>query len=191
MHGILEKLLNVSQRLHFHNSKIMLQKGILVSSVKAWPMGWKHYPMILSHPSKNTLVATSSGRKQSGRKLKVIARVALVNNQSMTINTVVKASRLPKKDVVEVGESIARLFEQELKEKYKISVVRKLHLKKYSELSSLSEKEKKKLKLDKIINPDKYKSKSPTVRSPGSKGCGNGRYNPSAETQARRQVRKS
>lgn len=60
---------------------------------------------------------------------------------------------------------------------------------------SLLETKKRKIKeLDKIIHPEKYRGKSPSVRRIGSgeggDGKGSGRYTPGASTQMRRQVKR-
>jgi hypothetical protein len=57
--------------------------------------------------------------------------------------------------------------------------------------SELAENAKRKQQraMDRILHPEKYRSKSPTVRTVGS-NSGTGRYSPSAAAQSRRQVKK-
>jgi hypothetical protein len=87
---------------------------------------------------------------------------------------------------------LQEFFQVRFKEQVEIAISRTLMQKDYNKSKEKEEKRKKKDKLDRIINPDKYKSRSPTVRIEGSgkKGGGSGRYTPSAATQARRVVKR-
>ena len=87
---------------------------------------------------------------------------------------------------------LQEFFQVRFKEQVEIAISRTLMQKEYNKSKEKEEKRKKKDKLDRIINPDKYKSRSPTVRIEGSgkKGGGSGRYTPSAATQARRVVKR-
>ena len=68
-----------------------------------------------------------------------------------------------------------------------LATVRREQANELKKLSSVAMKGKKLQDLDKILHPDKYKSSSPTVRR---EWTGNGRFNPSSATQARRVVKR-
>jgi len=192
IHSILHKLLEISRDNKDKKVRVSLTKGLVISSIAYWPFGWRHFPMMFSKPIGNTIIASTVGLDPK-EMLKIVSKVYINKEKQLIVKTVVKSKGVSKKDAKLIGESVSQLITQLLSQQYEMALSRDTLLKEYSSLSSLHQESKKKLKLDKIINPDKYKSKSPTVRRPGSSGSGNGngRYTPSAATQARRQVRRS
>lgn len=77
-----------------------------------------------------------------------------------------------------------------LRQDLSVLKARRKQLESYDVELKIADKKKRDKRLDRILNPEKYRGTSPTVRRPGS-GQGTGRYTPSAATQARRQVRRS
>jgi len=80
-------------------------------------------------------------------------------------------------------------FQLRFHEQVDIAISRTKMQMNYNKDKETEEKRKRKDRLDRLINPDKYKSKSSTVRRV-REGPGTGRYTPSAATQARRVVKR-
>jgi hypothetical protein len=185
------KLLGVSRSYQDKRLRIILKHGFALVSVAVWPLGWKHYPMILTRTSDSTLVASTYGKSHLPQSKFTIDISKDDPNNDIVVSTNVQYSRMKLVDVKLIGETLADLLTKELNDQLIIIAGRSHQLKQYNRLSSENEEQKKQLKLDKIINPEKYRSHSPTVRKPGSSGCGSGRFTPSAATKARREVRRS
>jgi hypothetical protein len=93
-----------------------------------------------------------------------------------------------------ITKILEEFFQLRFSEQVDIAISRTKMQMNYNRDKKTDEQRKKRDRLDRLINPDKYKSKSSTVRrvreGPGGGGGGSGRYTPSAATQARRVVKR-
>lgn len=88
-----------------------------------------------------------------------------------------------------------QLVVTQLQREVDLVAVRSQQQTEFREKAALETRKRKMKELDKVIHPEKYRNKSPSVRRTGSSGAGGsagggGRYTPSADTQARRQVKR-
>lgn len=221
---ILDKFILGTDVLNEKYRKYLLSNDNLVLSLKSSPFGWKNYgfKIIINNNLKNkknkkntknssssidgknilsqidflsVYPITKSGDAIGNKRIRIQYSIEIVENDLVLI------SRYASKGISEnqvnlIKTSIDHYIKLQLRKLIELAMVRKKQIISYQINSIKQTKEKKKYELDRIMNPEKYKSRSPTVRRVGSSTTSNSNnksgksgYQPSAATQARRQVK--
>lgn len=111
--------------------------------------------------------------------------------KKLDIQVASTSSGLTKSQVKQVVNCLSDILESKLETEIDIAFARIKYMKYNTHLNKQATKLKKLKNVDKILNPDKYKSHSPNVKRIGADSSvkGSGRYVPSAATQSRRVVK--
>mmetsp|Transcript_1669 Transcript_1669/g.2728 ORF Transcript_1669/g.2728 Transcript_1669/m.2728 type:complete len:311 (+) Transcript_1669:126-1058(+) len=135
----------------------------------------------------------AAGSPIGSKRIRVQFQVELVDGKKLILVRRCAAKGLSVGKTELVAETLEHFLKLDLLAEIELAEARMHQLARHQQLSKLSKKAKQAKSRDMILNPAKYKNKSPTVRRVGSGGSsgGSGRYTPSADTQARRQVRRS
>lgn len=185
--------------------KVVAENQLMVCSLATWPFGWKHFTMTISDLSFDEesqsytlfITTTSPSAKKAKRFLHFALDVELEDNASETLPTLVvqssgRYSGLSKNHAALIQNAIVSAFKSQIRFQYQLMKARSKQAKVARTELEHESKRKKELELDRTINPEKYRSKSATVRRAhsGKSGSGTGRYKPGAATEARRQVKR-
>jgi hypothetical protein len=191
-----------------NQNRILTGNETLLISKPFWPLGWTHLTFLIQiKVNQNTLteslvpnnkaitfelISIQKNKrnklfKSKDEKIRIQIVFKLKNNNAIKYyfkynNLGVKYSDRKIKELIAIINSF--LLEN-LTIESNLYKSRNIEVMNYSKASKLVNNAKKKIYLDKVINPNKYKIKSPTVRK--SKSSGAGRYTPSAAAKARRQ----
>jgi len=174
-----------------------LRKGsFCLLSLPCKPFGWTNIEFKLNSTSSvsdsdiTKLEFLSCGTAESQGIMMVQFKVILRNG---TIHVIRRQSTT---DVTEdiaskVVNTLSSMLVKDLTREVSLRAARAKQLKTSKLLADAAAKARKRIELDRIINPEKYRTKSATVRRTGQDGDGNsngsgGRFTPSAATQARR-----
>jgi len=186
---------------------IMNDKFALIS-LHSWPIGYDTYvytvtPIkIKSESIEFSLKSLNLRNNFLPTTLNVVKRIELnikmkLLNKSLEITVTPSSIGISKKHVKNLVSIVRQYIETNFIDIIEMQQSRNKLSNDYNIESKKALKMKKNKKYDRIINPDKYKSKSSTVRNPSSsssssssKSGGSGRYTPSASTRARREVKR-
>lgn len=178
------------------------EEDLVIVSLKLWPIGWKHYTVYhevssISEESEGAshnirIQMYSKGPTKTLKHLRFELNLNSTNSgDAIIVDSNIKyTSAISNDQAILVGQALSKHIRDQLSSLIDIYEVRKTQSKEYLELSKSAEEKKKKQELDKIIHPEKYRNKSPTVKPVGTGKEGSGRFVPSEATKARRQVRK-
>lgn len=208
---MLKRIYLDSETLAEKYRRLLVRKGVLVASLPHWFFGWKSYYLMakLSHteaeeegeePDEYIQVDLSSA--SNAFSLTIHFRVT----KEGSIEMATKSSNTGAAgDVVDRIQSLIRSHTKKtLMNEMALHSSRRKFVKEESKVASKAKNEKKKVALDRIINPDKYKSsKSSTVRNPKKLGKSSDyarsessrdrdastRYKPSDAVQSRRVIK--
>jgi hypothetical protein len=218
---------------------LFLNNHNLVFSRKAFPVGWKHYPLkFYSYSSVDDRTNIIDIVSMYGtRKLKdFMMRVELTNGREIRKpidldveeeeeeysddeeiedgnqnkknlekpsssklsaeiedSTVLKATayyspKVKKEKATSIFLPVLHHLKVLFHENQRLFKIRKVQTEKLNKMTKSEEERRKKLELDKIIHPEKYRKK--TIDKKGLADSGLGRYTPSEATKARRQVKR-
>lgn len=186
----------------------MTANGILMIGIKQF-LGWKVYTMtsnmrILTEENANRVTYSIEYRtpdlhekdsKSDGKAVKLIRqknacvlKFSIVYDKKKNKTTCKVATLLHGGSKGNYKSIVNYIFSNVFKQiQYEglLACVRREQAEEVKKLSKSADRQKKLKDVDKLLNPEKYKSSSPTVRKLGS---GTGRFTPSAATQARRTV---
>lgn len=183
---------------------IMNEKFALIS-LSSWPIGYDTYVYTITPIKVKSDTIEFSLKSLNLRNnflpttLNVVKRIELhiklkLLNKSLEITVTPSSIGISKKHVKNVVSIVRKYIETSFIDIIEMQQSRNKLSDNYKEESIKVLNNRKKKKLDRIINPDKYKSKSSTVRNPNSRGSnsnsGSSRYTPSASTRARREVKR-
>lgn len=98
----------------------------------------------------------------------------------------VLSKRISQNHVSKILKLLEELFTARLLEEINLNEARNKQQTAFAALSNQEEKNRRAREVDKIVNPDKYKKKSSTVRLPS----GDSRYRPSAASKARERTKR-
>lgn len=199
-HQIFNRILSISDSLKEKYARIQFDGDVLMVSLWAAPFGWKHFFFLvaLEPVGKGQTTGTIellSPKEKSGffsfgieSKLRIQCKLN-ESKRKIQLTSTVSSTGLSKTWTELLVNTLERFFRLNCESAIDMARVRRNQLNSYKKISQEAEVKAKKLRLDRVINPDKYKHKSATVRRTPVKGSGGGRYTPSAATQARRQVK--
>ena len=117
---------------------------------------------------------------------------------TITLETHANSNGISDKDIEQMINLFESLLRREFERELQLLTARRAQAKATRKSFKITAKLTKQKELDKIIHPEKYRSKSATVRRVGSNNgavassttSGSSRYTPSSSTQARRQVKR-
>lgn len=173
----------------------------VIISQKLWPLGWRHYPFkihvqVQNNSEKNQSFTVDFIPLHNLRSMQqFLLRLHLRSDQgrqksskrTLLTSEIYHSKRIPSSHLKSIFEPLIYHLTKLFQEKSRLYLIRRLQQEEYDQASHSAEEKRMKLELDKIIHPEKYKTKLPIIRDSSSRGSG--RYVPSAATQARRQVR--
>lgn len=214
---LFKRLMSGKEAVATKSYRIMNVDGAFVVSFPVWPFGWKSYVLKIQFKDKNEripsedvstttqvitvdLLSPVKGYSSSGNRklIRVNIEFSVIPNRradkiklgEMKVKFKGVSKGVSRSTYKAIVEAVSSYLGNKLDDEVKLLEVRKRQQEVSIKNSETVKQKKRAQKLDRILHPEKYKSKSPTVRSPGSGGTGSGRYVPSAATQARRVVRK-
>eukprot|EP01039_Chlorochromonas_danica_P005591 gene5591-6155_t len=173
-------------------------------------LGWKHYPFLISIENNDSESGSENENENDenslgeihflslgskSKAMKVVVRFFLNTSGSgsgsgsrVYIQTTTSTRGISNKERDVVVDTLMNDFLRPLvNQSHDLLRSRQKLIIKHSQQSRQTKESKRKKQLDRIIHPEKYKSHIGTVRRSGdSCSSGNGRWAPSAATQARR-----
>lgn len=172
--------------------RILTKDENVLISLPSWPFGWKNYLFKVSvrdqmKKSSDVLWIDLNDVHKSTFSIRI-----KILQKKLSFSYYYDNLRVKLKDSQQILPLINQFLRSRLSREIQIARARinqhSLHL----ENASKYKKARQKVQLDRIINPDKYKSKSATVRraSSSSSTTTSNRYKPSSAAAARRVVRK-
>jgi hypothetical protein len=213
---------------------LFLNNHNLIFSRKAFPIGWKHYPLkFYSYSSADDRTNIIDIVSMHGtRKLKdFMVRVEIaddkeredfheieegygddgeidkelkgqknldkssslkasteIGDSTMLKATAYYSAKVKKEKASSIFLPVLRHLKDLFHENQRIFKIRKIQTEKLSKMTKFEDEKRKKLELDRIIHPEKYRKK--TIDKKGLAGSELGRYTPSETTKARRQVKR-
>lgn len=170
----------------------------LIISYKLWPFGWRHYPFkieIAENPNNKGFIlllsSVNSHRSLHDYLLQIDLIPSTESSGTLLLGNVHSHPKVSKRMIKSFFTPIINHIKKSLTEYAKMYERRQIQHQEYNRTSQSAEEKRRKLERDRIIHPEKYKSKSPTVKGVGSSSTGGGgRYTPSADARARREVRR-
>ncbi|RYH32023.1 hypothetical protein EON65_01325 [archaeon] len=177
--------------------RFLVKDDILILSIKSWPMGWKNYAFLIKFVDDGLCEDTVgeiefvslTGKKDTKRRMKVVLTMETNEQKQLLISTLTSYGKMSRGEAETVTSHLLFYMKGILREAYKMSTARLSLMSRVKKASTAVAMEKKKQALDRIIHPEKCKTKSSTIKRTSNSG-GSGRYTPSAATQARRQINK-
>ena len=182
-------------------TKCSLNKDALIASIKnKWiPFGWTTYGLIRcdDHSSLSTSQSNTAGNERevvirvcdlhsNGGDDSCLIELKATFREDRTVQCIVEcSSTLTKSDRKVLLAKLREVWKERVINTLLVIATRVQQHKKYQEESQDTLKRKRERQLDKILNPDNYKSQSPTVRRTGS-----GKYDPSRGARERMQAKR-
>jgi hypothetical protein len=184
-----------------HRGRVL--NSVLIS-LPEWPIRWKHFAFSTKILHDDTDVGDQSvvleittvnvhgsptiqTKMKKGMKMHVtVSPDRTDEGGNIVFSTTMSYSKMSKAECELIANSILKELQSLVQSETNLIAVRQRYLQKFHMEMDNQREEEKKLQLDRIIHPEKYKSKSGTVRRNSG---GNDRYRPSAAAQARRQVK--
>jgi hypothetical protein len=181
--------------------------GLIFITVKHW-FGWTTYtmtsnrriqvdrrPNLVKYTIEYKTAALSPSDKKNTKKFGKYRKSALLKfsvlidhkKNTKKLQTSAHISGLSKQKYKYISKKLADFVNKSLAYEILLGGLRFEQAKTIKEENKVVKKAKAMKKVDEILNPEKYKAKSPTVRRAGQ---GSGRYTPSAAAKARRVVNK-
>eukprot|EP01038_Epipyxis_sp_PR26KG_P010074 gene10074-13538_t len=212
---IIKRFMNRSDSLKLKQKGNLLKyKDRIVLSIPDWLLGYRNYAfqIIIQNKQKNNhnnkydkieihflspKKIPNIGQENNKNRLRFIFTIHMDEDGILILTKKYSSKGNEMENKNKKINQIAEILGSYIKESIEKDITTKLAhtnlLNEYTKESKLAGKIAKKKELDMIINPEKYKTKSSTVRRVSSgangKSGGNGRYKPSAAAQARRTVK--
>ena len=169
--------------------RLLMKDGNVLFSFRNWPIGWRNHLFHMSlRPSKKTdkiiwIHLSSVTKSQLAIKIKIL-------ESKVTLEYFYRALKISTQDMQQIAPFLNSFIKFRMKNDIEVlqSLINQRNS--YARDAKIHKNIKQSVQLDRIINPDKYKSKSATVRRSSSTSVTNTRYKPSSSAAARRVVRK-
>lgn len=175
-----------------HKNLLVLNDKFCAISIKNKIIGWnniifktyKFSPMATSKKSIIYLVDPINRRRNI---IKIKFHQNGNGNFELLTSCDLRFCTTSRKGMKEIIRFLSSKVKNAIAEEIELAITRKKQIQQNLILSTNEKTKKRSREIDRILHPEKYRSKSPTVRISSDK---NTRYRPSAEVQARRQVKR-
>ena len=189
MESLAHRLGSMDSFMSDSKSKLSLNKDVLLASFISFPFGWTTYSLLRDHDDDVVGLSESDAGEHE-----VVLRTSSLNNDNViefkaiyrrdrTIQCVVEANMdLDKKERKALLAALRQMWSERVVSALMVVKTRVKQSKRYRIVGEAELKRRQERRLDRVINPEKYKSQSPTVRRTGGNG---GRYDPGASARER------
>ena len=185
--NILSRILSGVDSIIEKYRRLILKDGSIVISLSAIPIGWRNFFIAAVLQKSNKRNDFTFIHLKTFSDSKIIARFKLENDK-LSIEYFYKIGKISMRDSQEVIPFLNQFLKSRINSEIAIAQAKKKLLLEHAKQSSLYKKTKLMESLDRVINPDKYRTKSATVRK--SAPSGSNRYKPSSSVAARRVVKR-
>lgn len=204
MEALSNRLMKADTVVKDKESKCSLSEDALVATFKSWTpfFGWTTYSMVRNEGISSTstdkksqkrkrkkgeeveelVIKTSSLETDRDAQCVVLFKALLREDRTIQLVIECDTSRIPKKQRKVLLSKLREMWRERVVNALIVASTRIKQKKNYDSEGAETLKRIKERALDKTINPEKYKSTSPTVRRTGSNG---GRYDPSQGARER------
>lgn len=181
------------------DSKVVLGKDALVACFKSkWNpfFGWTTYSMVRhdgddggrsESDDENELVIKACSLEKHDSQCVILFKALLRDDRTVQCIIECDTTHMSKKERKHLLKTLREIWKDRVLSALLVSATRVKQKKNYATESKETLRRLKARKLDKVLNPEKYKSQSPTVRRTGSNG---GRYDPSQGARERASSKK-
>lgn len=195
--NIYSKLVGKSVTMKSSKARVTWAKESLLVSIRSWLLFQKKYQFdrhdIIKNNSFSIVFETSSLKSNNPSKTSLIVItceiVEVDDIEKLQIDITGSSNGIPKSELKDLIEMIREFMDKELQREIQLLVVRDKQLSRLSSESKVSLEQRRKKKIDQVINPDKYAKPKGRGARLGSESTPS-RYTPGAATQARRQVKR-
>jgi hypothetical protein len=201
---ILKKIASSSDVSDEKYRKYILKMSVMLLSLRYYPFGWSNYTFRVKAKGavkKGKQADGSLGRiefmstrpSQGGSPVgskRVRVQFSLeASGEGLVLVSRSSSVGLSQRKTELIADSLEHFLKAQLRREVDLAGVRRRQQVSYVQQAGVAKKARKAKEIDKILRPEKYKAKSPTVRSVGSGSSGSGRYAPSVDTKKRREVK--
>jgi len=173
------------------DARLWLSKDSLIVSLKGstWPLGgWRTFGL-------STVKANAKAKQQPQqtytfcwvnvpKKCQVLVQIKLRADETVKVVLQLQSTNVSKKQRKRVIALLKEALEARVENDIALACSRVRTSQTYAQESTQTLKKIKARELDKVLNPEKYKSQSPTVRRPG----GGSRFTPNDRTRKKQQT---
>lgn len=209
MEPILKRVFLDSESLIEKYRRLLVRRGVTVVSLPHWLFGWRSYCLLSDigvDGDECIEVELSSPPNSSTGDIRMKFSFRMNDSGAVDMTTKCSSRGAITGEVTDrLHETIRSHTKKALKTEMLVLNARRKMINAQHKQSAKVRSKKKKLELDMIINPDKYKTRSGTVKNPKDVGKNSqyarsesardrpeaGRYTPSTATQSRRVVTRS
>ena len=169
--------------------RLLMKDEHVVISLSSFPLGWRNFffEVTVKKSNKPTDNCIYVGI-QSFSESKILIRISIKKGK-LSFEYFYKDGNISLRESQEIVPFLNHFLKARLQSELLVTQARQRQRFVHREKTSQILKSKQKVELDRIINPDKYRTKSATVRKPSIAGA-SARYKPSSAAASRRVVKR-
>ena len=169
--------------------RLLMKDEHFIISLSSFPFGWRNFFFkVVLKKSKKPMDNFVYVGIQSLSESKILIRISIKKGK-IVFEYFYKDGNISLRESQEIVPFLNHFLKARLQSEISVTQARQRQRFAHREMTSQILKSKQQVELDRIINPDKYRTKSATVRKPSTAGASS-RYKPSSAAASRRVVKR-